>query len=78
VLGAWKPYEDVIRQAVQAHLAVGWKIEYRGRGGETYLRGSSGRGARIRMCPSRWRGSHLTFPLVILSNASDNQIQHTT
>src|SRR5882757_6262072 len=74
VLGAWKPYEDVIRSSVQRTCSR-WKIEYR-----------DDEARRIYETVPTW-GPHPDvpeplariarhIPLVILSNASDNQIQH--
>jgi 2-haloacid dehalogenase len=74
VLGAWKPYEDVIRNAVQ-RTCRRWKIEYR-----------DAEARRIYAAVPTW-GPHPDvpeplariarhIPLVILSNASDDQIHH--
>jgi 2-haloacid dehalogenase len=74
VLGAWQPYEDVIRHSVQ-RTCRRWNIEFR----EAEAR-------RIYAAVPTW-GPHpdvpeplarvaQRFPLVILSNASDDQIHH--
>jgi 2-haloacid dehalogenase len=74
VLGAWKPYEEVIRSAVQ-RTCRRWKIEYRDE-----------EARRIYAAVPTW-GPHPDvpeplariarhIPLVILSNASDDQIHH--
>lgn len=73
VLGPWQPYEDVIRNALKRTMQR-WNLEYK----EEYLR------AYYDAIPS-W-GPHADvpeplarvaeeFPLVIFSNASDDQIQ---
>ena len=74
VLGAWQPYEDVIRNAVQ-RTCRRWKIEYRDE-----------EARRIYAAVPTW-GPHPDvpeplariarhIPLVILSNASNDQIHH--
>ena len=74
VLGAWKPYSEVIHNAVQ-RTCRRWKIEFRARGGR-----------RIYEAVPTW-GPHPDvpeplariaphIPLVILSNASNDQIHH--
>lgn len=74
VLGAWKPYEDVLRNAVQRTCRK-WNIEYRDE-----------EARRIYAAVPTW-GPHPDvpeplariaprIPLVILSNASNDQIHH--
>jgi 2-haloacid dehalogenase len=74
VLGAWKPYSDVIRNAVQ-RTCRRWKLEYR-----------ESEALRIYEAVPTW-GPHADvpaglakiaphIPLVILSNASNDQIHH--
>lgn len=74
VLGAWKPYQEVIRNAVQRTCRL-WGIEYRDE-----------EAVRIYEAVPTW-GPHpdvpeglakvaKEFPLVILSNASNDQIHH--
>jgi 2-haloacid dehalogenase len=74
VLGAWKPYADVIENAVR-RTCKRWKIAY-----------SEGEGRRFYDAVPTW-GPHADvpeplkriagrYPLVILSNASDDQIRH--
>jgi len=74
VLGPWQPYEDVIRNAIQ-RTCRRWKIEYRDE-----------EARRVYAAVPTW-GPHPDvpeplsriarhIPLVILSNASDDQIPH--
>jgi 2-haloacid dehalogenase len=74
VLGAWKPYEDVLRNAVRRTCRK-WHVEYR-----------DAEAVRIYQAVPTW-GPHpdvaeplkriaKEIPLVILSNASNDQIMH--
>ena len=74
VLGAWQPYEDVIRNSVQ-RTCRRWNIEYR-----------DAEARRIYQAVPTW-GPHpdvpeplariaRSIPLVILSNASDDQVDY--
>lgn len=73
VLGAWKPYEDVVRNALQRTMQR-WNMPYR----EEHLRAiydaipTWGPHADVAAPLSRVAKE---FPLVVLSNASDDQIQ---
>ena len=74
VLGDWKPYEVVLKNALRRTCRK-WKLAVSGSRGAAVLR----RGADLG--PARGRGrrgsrrSRSEIPLVILSNASDDQIQ---
>lgn len=73
VLGDWKPYDDVIRQAV-IRSCKRWAIEYREQDSIDFYQAVPTWGPHPDV-PEPLQRIAKNFPLVILSNASDNQIQ---
>jgi 2-haloacid dehalogenase len=74
VLGAWKPYEDVLRNAVRRSCRK-WKIEYRDAEAVSFYTAVPGWGPHPDVAEPLARiAKHI--PLVILSNASNDQIMH--
>ena len=74
VLGAYKPYHQVINDAL-ARTAKLWGIEHRDSDGQAIYESVPSWGP----APGRARAAGRTrerYPLVILSNAADEQIQH--
>lgn len=74
VLGAWKPYAEVIRNAVQ-RTCKRWKVEYRDEDSQAYYTAVPTWGPHADV-PEPLARVAKEFPLVILSNASDDQIHH--
>jgi 2-haloacid dehalogenase len=72
VLGAWKPYVDVLRNAVRRTCRK-WKIEYRDAEGRSYYEAVPTWGPHADV-PAPLARIAKEIPLVILSNASDDQI----
>ena len=73
VLGDWKPYDDVIRQAV-IRSCKRWAIEYREQDSIDFYQAVPTWGPHPDV-PEPLQRIAKNFPLIILSNASDNQIQ---
>lgn len=74
VLGDWKPYRDVIRSA--ARRAAKWVgIEYRDSDGDQIYDDIGTWGPHPDV-PAGLRALATRYPLVILSNAADDQIAH--
>ena len=73
VLGDWKPYDDVIRQAV-IRSCKRWAIEYREQDSIDFYQAIPTWGPHPDV-PEPLKRIAKNFSLVILSNASDNQIQ---
>ena len=72
VLGAWKPYVDVLRNAVRRTCRK-WKIEYRDAEARSYYEAVPTWGPHADV-PAPLARIAKEIPLVILSNASDDQI----
>ena len=72
VLGAWKPYAEVIRNSVM-RTCKRWKIEYRDADSETIYAAVPTWGPHADV-PEPLARIAKEIPLVILSNASDDQI----
>lgn len=74
VLGAWKPYAEVIRSSVQRSCRR-WKIEYRDEDSQRLYAAVPTWGPHPDVAgPLARIAKHI--PLVILSNASNDQIHH--
>jgi 2-haloacid dehalogenase len=74
VLGAWKPYEEVIRNAVK-RVCKRWGVEYRDEEARSYYQAVPTWGPHPDV-PEPLAKVAKEIPLVILSNASNDQI-HT-
>ena len=72
VLGDWKPYEDILRNAVQ-RTCRHWKIEYRNDEAEKFYQAVPTWGPHADVVEPLGRVAK-EIPLVILSNASNDQI----
>jgi len=72
VLGAWKPYSEVVRNSVK-RVCRRWKIEYRDADSETIYAAVPTWGPHADV-PEPLIRIAKEIPLVILSNASDDQI----
>ena len=72
VLGAWKPYQDVLCNAIQ-RTCKRWKIEYRDNEGMRYYEAVPTWGPHPDV-PEPLARIAKHIPLVILSNASNDQI----
>jgi 2-haloacid dehalogenase len=72
VLGAWKPYVDVLRNAVRRTCRK-WKVEYRDAEARSYYEAVPTWGPHADV-PAPLARIAKEIPLVILSNASDDQI----
>ncbi len=73
VLGDWKPYETVIKNAVE-RTCKKWNIDYDDNVGQAYYDAVPTWGPHPDVAEPLARVAE-HYPLVILSNASDNQIQ---
>jgi 2-haloacid dehalogenase len=73
VLGDWKPYEDVIKNAVR-RLCKKWKLQYIDAEAQRYYDGVPTWGPHADV-PAGLAKVAKEYPLVILSNAMDHQIQ---
>ncbi|OIQ68606.1 (S)-2-haloacid dehalogenase [mine drainage metagenome] len=73
VLGAWKPYVDVLKNALRRTCRK-WKIDYNDAQGQTYYDAVPTWGPHADV-PAGLSRIADKIPLVILSNASDDQIQ---
>lgn len=73
VLGAWKPYVDVLKNAVR-RTCLKWKIDYNDAEGQTYYDAVPTWGPHADV-PAGLSRIADKIPLVILSNASNDQIQ---
>jgi len=72
ILGAWKPYADVIGNALQRTCKL-WRVEFREQEAEQIYQAIPSWGPHADVAePLAKVAKH--FPLVILSNASNNQI----
>ena len=74
VLGAYKPYAQVINDAL-ARTAKLWGIEHRDSDGQAIYESVPSWGPHPDV-PEPLAGLAARYPLVILSNAADEQIQH--
>ena len=74
VLGAWKPYAEVIRNSVMRSCKR-WKIEYRDEDSQTIYAAVPSWGPHADVSEPLARIAK-EIPLVILSNASNDQIHH--
>jgi len=74
VLGAWKPYAEVIENAVR-RTCRRWKIPYRDGEGRAFYNAVPTWGPHADV-PEPLKRIAKQYPLVILSNASDDQILH--
>lgn len=74
VLGAWKPYSDVIRNAI-LRTCFRWKVEFREADAQAYYDAVPTWGPHPDV-PEPLKRIAKEIPLVILSNASDDQIHH--
>ena len=74
VTGAWKPYVDVIRQSLQRTCRK-WKVPYREDEGRRFYEAVPSWGPHADV-PAPLARIAKEIPLVILSNASNEQIQH--
>ena len=72
VMGDWKPYEDVIVNAIR-RTCKKWKVEYRGEEGRAFYQAVPSWGPHPDV-PAGLARLAKAYPLVILSNASDDQI----
>ena len=72
VLGAYKPYPQVIMDALR-RACERWRIEYRGSDGETIVTAVPTWGPHAEV-PEALTALARHYPLVILSNAADGQI----
>lgn len=72
VLGAWKPYPDVVRSSVRRTCKL-WKIAYRDEYGEAIVQAVPTWGPHPDV-PEPLARVAKEFPLVILSNAANSQI----
>ncbi len=73
VLGAWKPYGEVINNALR-RTCERWGLDYRETEGQQLYEAIATWGPHADVPEPLVKVSH-SFPLVILSNASDDQIQ---
>lgn len=73
VLGDWKPYETVLKNAVR-RLCKAWKIQYLDSDAQQYYDAVPTWGPHDDVAAGLSKIAH-EIPLVILSNASDDQIQ---
>ncbi|MFO1425691.1 MAG: haloacid dehalogenase type II [Steroidobacteraceae bacterium] len=74
VLGAWKPYVDVLRNAVRRTCRK-WRIQYHDFEARRYYEAVPTWGPHADV-PEPLKRIAKEIPLVILSNASDDQIMH--
>ena len=74
VLGAWKPFQEVICHAVE-RTCKKWKVAYDQADGLAIYNAVPGWGPHAEV-PAGLSAIAKEFPLVILSNASDDQIGH--
>lgn len=74
VLGAWKPYSEVVRNSVM-RTCKRWNIEYRDQDSVTIYETVPSWGPHADV-PEPLTRIAREIPLVILSNASDDQIHH--
>jgi 2-haloacid dehalogenase len=74
VLGAWKPYVDVLKSALR-RTCKRWSLDYRDDEGQKYYDAVPTWGPHADV-PEGLARVAKHYPLVILSNASDDQIQH--
>jgi 2-haloacid dehalogenase len=74
VMGDWKPYVDVLRSALE-RTCRRWKIAYRDDEGRAFYEAVPTWGPHPDV-PEPLARVAKEIPLVILSNASDDQIQH--
>ncbi|MEJ2419361.1 MAG: haloacid dehalogenase type II [Exilibacterium sp.] len=74
VLGAWKPYEEVLYSAV-LRTCKKWKLEFNEDEARSYYKAVPTWGPHPDV-PEGLSKVAKEIPLVILSNASDDQIQH--
>jgi 2-haloacid dehalogenase len=74
VLGDWQPYEVVLKNAVR-RLCRKWKLQYLDAEAQQYYDAVPTWGPHADV-PAGLAKVAKEFPLVILSNASDDQIQH--
>lgn len=72
VLGAWKPYPEVVRNSVRRTCKL-WKIDYRDEDGDSIVRAVPTWGPHPDV-PEPLAKVASEFPLVILSNAANTQI----
>ena len=72
VMGDWKPYEDVIVSAIR-RTCNRWKVEYRGEEGRAFYQAVPTWGPHPDV-PAGLARLAKAYPLVILSNASNDQI----
>jgi 2-haloacid dehalogenase len=72
VLGAWKPYPDVLKDSFRKTLAR-WGLEYREADGQALVDAVPTWGPHPDV-PEALRALASRYPLVILSNAADDQV----
>ena len=72
VLGPWKPYPEVVKQSFRTILEL-WNLEYREADGQALVDAVPTWGPHPDV-PDALRVLALRYPLVILSNAADDQI----
>ena len=72
VLGAWKPYPDVVRNSVRRTCKL-WRIDYKDADGEAFVQAVPTWGPHPDV-PEPLARVAKEYPLVILSNAANSQI----